>query len=35
MKSQRIIWKSHGVSGSYTKDFAIDKEHEKNIQGLK
>jgi len=38
MKIQRIIWKSHGVSRSYNKDFVMGRQLTKSIknrQGFK
>ena len=38
MKIQRIVWKPHGVSRSYTKTFVIDRQlikSMKNSQGFK
>ena len=32
MKIQRTIWKPHGVSGSYTKDFVVDRQLTKSMK---
>ena len=32
MKIQKFIWKTHGVSGSYTKNFVMDRQLTKSMK---